>query len=127
VRKQYKRNHGLWTAKDENLPVIGSIASKFNDEGINHLFGQLLLKLEEKKGVNFGSYGFTATAKFSKPIIPPARIRYLSEIYAAVNNYNAWVNEQADVASKLGQVVGLLQEEAIGSQEALLSVKEKYE
>src|SRR5690349_6143122 len=37
VRKQYKRNHGLWSAKDEELPVIGTIAAQFNDEGINEL------------------------------------------------------------------------------------------
>src|SRR5215207_3087839 len=43
VKKQYKRNHGLWTARDEELPIIGTIASKFNDEGVNHLF-ELLLK-----------------------------------------------------------------------------------
>ncbi len=34
VRKQFKRNHGLWTAKDEELPVIGTIAAQFNDAGI---------------------------------------------------------------------------------------------
>ena len=44
VRKQYKRNHGLWTAKDEELPIIGSIAAKFNDEGINKLFFEMILR-----------------------------------------------------------------------------------
>src|SRR5678810_804665 len=43
VRKQYKRNQQLWNAKDDTLPVIGTMASKFNDEGVNHLF-ELLLK-----------------------------------------------------------------------------------
>src|SRR5262244_3665545 len=37
VRKQYKRSHQLFTAKDEEIPVIGTMASKFNDEGINRL------------------------------------------------------------------------------------------
>ncbi len=41
VRKQFKRNYGLWTAKDEELPVIGTIAAQFNDAGINELFEKL--------------------------------------------------------------------------------------
>src|SRR5436189_225094 len=46
VRKQYKRNHQLFTAKDESLPIIGTVASKFNDDGVNHLF-EMLLKISE--------------------------------------------------------------------------------
>ena len=37
VRKQFKRNHQLWTAKDEDLPVVGTIAAQFNDMGVNEL------------------------------------------------------------------------------------------
>jgi methylmalonyl-CoA mutase len=48
VRKQYKRNHNLFTAKDEDLPIVGSIAAQFNDAGINALFVKLMLKLKEK-------------------------------------------------------------------------------
>jgi methylmalonyl-CoA mutase len=46
VKKQYKRNHGLWSAKDEELPVIGTMASKFNDDGVNHLFDLLIKKVK---------------------------------------------------------------------------------
>ncbi|HEY8397606.1 MAG TPA: cobalamin-dependent protein, partial [Flavihumibacter sp.] len=42
VRKQYKRNHLLFTAKDEELPVVGTIASQFNDSGVNELFRKLM-------------------------------------------------------------------------------------
>ncbi len=38
VRKQYKRNHQLWTAKDDELPIVGTIAAQFNDTGVNELF-----------------------------------------------------------------------------------------
>ena len=51
VSKQYKRNHQLFTAKDEELPIIGTIASKFNDDGVNHLFELLLKKIEDKTKV----------------------------------------------------------------------------
>jgi methylmalonyl-CoA mutase len=53
VRKQYKRNHQMFTAKDETLPVIGTMASKFNDDGVNHLFELLLKKVEEKTKTSF--------------------------------------------------------------------------
>ncbi len=48
VRKQYKRNHGQWNAKDSELPIIGTIAAQFNDAGVNGLFQQLLAALSKK-------------------------------------------------------------------------------
>src|SRR6185369_15308589 len=65
VRKQYKRNHQLFSAKDESLPVIGTVASKFNDDGMNRLFELLLKKLEEKTGTKFNDYHSPDTAKVS--------------------------------------------------------------
>ena len=51
VRKQYKRNHAMWTAKDEELPVMGTIASQFNDAGVNQLFEHLMRHDLRKKQV----------------------------------------------------------------------------
>ncbi|MFX6998508.1 hypothetical protein ABTI04_19095, partial [Acinetobacter baumannii] len=48
VRKQYKRSHGLWDAKDDELPVIGSIAAQFNDAGVNQLFDRLISVIQSK-------------------------------------------------------------------------------
>ena len=49
VRKQYKRNHQLWTAKDEESAGHWNHGqSQFNDDGVNHLFEMLLKKIEEK-------------------------------------------------------------------------------
>jgi methylmalonyl-CoA mutase len=42
VRKQFKRNHQLWTATDEELPIVGTIAAQFNDPGVNELFTRLM-------------------------------------------------------------------------------------
>jgi methylmalonyl-CoA mutase len=55
VKKQYKRNHQLWDAKDEDLPVVGTIASQFNDPGTNTLYERLMRKIKEKTGVDFHS------------------------------------------------------------------------
>jgi methylmalonyl-CoA mutase len=126
VRKQYKRNHNLWTAKDEDLPVVGSIASQFNDHGINQLFEKLVHIIEEKKGIHFG-----APLKHERPIdtatksqiIPPARVRYLSEITEAIHDYGRWVNEQCALATQLYQVEGILAMKDLKAVDELNSIK----
>jgi len=100
VRKQYKRNHQLFTAKDEEIPVIGSTASKFNDEGLNEAYALLLKKINEKTGSDFAEPSFPETAKFGESVIPAKRVRYLAEIAEANRRYNAWVEKQAAIASK---------------------------
>ncbi len=108
VRKQYKRNHQLFTAKDEDLPVVGTMASKFNDDGVNHLFELLLRKIEGKTKTTFGEYHFAETAKVSQAVIPANRVRYLSEISENNRNYDQLVKDQAAIASKLYQLNGVL-------------------
>ena len=111
VKKQYKRNHLLWTAKDEELPVIGTIASQFNDAGINELFERIVETVSNKTGVQFGKTDHHAHKKdtVSKSlIIPPARVRYLSEIADAIKEYDSLVREQAAIASQLYQLDGVI-------------------
>src|SRR5690606_5271992 len=55
VRKQYVRNHGLWQAKDGELPIFGAIASQFNDKGMNELYGSIMATLVEKTGADLNS------------------------------------------------------------------------
>ena len=108
IRKQYKRNHQLFMAKDEEIPVVGTMASKFNDEGVNRLFELLLQKIEAKTGVRFGNTQFSATAQLSQAIIPSGRVRYLAEIATANRDYDKLVKEQAALASTLYQLQGVL-------------------
>ncbi len=108
VRKQYKRNHQLFTAKDNELPIVGTMASKFNDDGVNHLFELLLKKIEAKTNVTFGEFHFAETAKVSQAVIPSGRIRYLSEISENNRDYDKLVMEQAAIASKLYKLRGVL-------------------
>ena len=113
IRKQYKRNHNLWNAKDGDLPIVGTIAAQFNDEGINELFDKLVITIEQKTGVHLGSIAVhphlrdTATQSL---IIPPSRVRYLSEITASIRDYNQRTDQQADIASRLYKVTGALEE-----------------
>ena len=113
VRKQYKRNHQLFAAKDEDLPIIGTMASKFNDDGVNHLFECMLQKIKVKTGSSFGEFHFAETAKVSQAVILPGRVRYLSEISENNRNYDQLVKDQAAIASilyKLHGVKELMQE-----------------
>ena len=109
VRKQYKRNHQMFMAKDNELPIIGTMASKFNDEGVNHLFEILLKTIHTKTNTTFGEYHFNETAKVSSAIIPSNRTRYLSEISETNRTYDTQANEQAAFASKLYQLTGTLE------------------
>jgi isobutyryl-CoA mutase len=116
VRKQYKRNQNLWTAKDEELPIIGTVAAQFNDEGINRLFSKILKLLETNCKTTFGEQSKNGIAipsseeRLSTQIIPPARTRYLAEITTAIREYNKQTTEQAAIASKLYQLYGTLHE-----------------
>jgi methylmalonyl-CoA mutase len=109
VRKQYKRNHGLWDAKEDALPVVGSIASQFNDPGINLLFERVMEKVEEKTGASFGPMAHESVKSTStkSQIIPPARVRYLAEIAEAIEDYSKWTDEQCKIATQLYQVEGV--------------------
>jgi methylmalonyl-CoA mutase len=125
VRKQYKRNHNLWTAKEEELPIIGTMASKFNDDGVNHLFELLLKKIEAKTGRAFGTYQFGETAKVSQSVIPSSRTRYLSEITENNRNYDQLVTDQAAIASKLYQLNGVVETLGTKADPAVLEALQK--
>jgi len=119
VRKQYKRNHTLFTAKDDEIPVVGAMASKFNDEGVNKLFQLLLQKIEAKTGVQYGSTKFEATAELSSSIIPPSRVRYLAEIATNNREYDQLVHTQSELATRWYQLQGALQTEAVKNNQVL--------
>ncbi|MEO6289020.1 MAG: methylmalonyl-CoA mutase family protein, partial [Ginsengibacter sp.] len=108
VKKQYKRNHSLWSAKDEEIPVIGTTASIFNDAGVNHLFEKLVQVIREKTNVSFGEVTVSGTrpGTISTSIIPAKRVRYLAEIAEEIASYNIHAIEQAEIASQLYQVIG---------------------
>jgi isobutyryl-CoA mutase len=110
VKKQYKRNHQLWTAKDEELPIVGTIAAQFNDAGVNELFEKLMVAVEKKTGASFGNielHAHTSDTTTKSQIIPPKRVRYLSEISENNRGYDQWVKEQCTIATKLYQIQGV--------------------
>ncbi|MBN9293704.1 MAG: methylmalonyl-CoA mutase family protein [Flavobacteriia bacterium] len=102
VRKQYQRNHNLWDSNVDSMPVFGTIASQFNDPGMNTLYKVIIDKVKEKTGADLSST-FEITKEMSEKIfvIPPDRTRYLSEISENNRSYDKWVEQQVTVADQL--------------------------
>jgi methylmalonyl-CoA mutase len=102
VKKQYQRNHGLWHDDVETLPVYGTIASQFNDPGMNTLYRKIMDKVHEKTNSSLNSTFDSDDEKSEKIyIIPPKRIRYLSEIAENNRSYDENALVQVEVAQKL--------------------------
>ncbi|MFA6946766.1 MAG: methylmalonyl-CoA mutase family protein [Pedobacter sp.] len=109
VRKQFRRNHQLFDSPEEELPVIGTMASQFNDPGMNKLFAELMKAILRKTGYDFQAKMELISKHTEKSyIIPPERIRYLAEIVESSSAYNDWVNAQCKIAQQLFQVKGVL-------------------
>ncbi|WP_115462550.1 methylmalonyl-CoA mutase family protein [Winogradskyella aurantiaca] len=102
VKKQYMRNHNLWHADPDTMPVFGTIASQFNDPGMNTLYKAIMDEIVEKTEADLQST-FEISEEMSEKIfvIPPARTRYLSEISENNRSYDATANVQVEVAQKL--------------------------
>ena len=124
VRKQYRRNHNLWETPDEELPIFGTMASQFNDAGMNALFDRLMAVIEQKTGVSLitpaANGSPSASERRTRAIIPPERVRYLAEIVESSDTYDRFVDEQVAIARKLYQIKGTIELlEANGSGELL--------
>jgi methylmalonyl-CoA mutase len=102
VKKQYQRNHNLWDANTDEMPIFGTIASQFNDPGMNTLYKAIMDKIVEKTDSDLKST-FEVTREMSEKIfvIPPHRTRYLSEIAESNRKYDKTVVSQQKVAQKL--------------------------
>ncbi|MDT0559253.1 methylmalonyl-CoA mutase family protein [Ichthyenterobacterium sp. W332] len=119
VKKQYMRNNNLWDTPQDELPVFGTIASQFNDPGMNTLYKAIMDKLVEKTDTDLKST-FHISDEMSEKIfvIPPARTRYLSEIAENNRAYDKTANAQVEVAQKLYGIFKTI-ESVTGSQPQL--------
>lgn len=101
VKKQYQRNHDLWHDDPATMPVYGTIASQFNDPGTNTLYNNIISTINERTEVDFkGEMEFDTGDSEKIYIIPPARIRYLSEISESNRSYDKWALKQSEFASQ---------------------------
>lgn len=125
VRKQYQRNHLLWEQKLEEMPVYATKASQFNDHGTTELYDHLIEKLNRflkqsngEDAIQFNTYTEQNVSE-EVNIIPPKRIRYLSEIVESNQQYDAEVLQQAALARKMYHIKGVqsfLEDERLESE-----------
>ena len=110
VRKQFKRNRMMFEAQDEDLPIFGTIASQFNDPGMNTLYRNIMDSIVEKTGNQNLKSEFEITKGMSEKIyiIPPERVRYLAEITENADRYDDFIKEQASVARRMYQLKGTI-------------------
>ncbi len=109
VKKQYQRNHDLWDLSPDTMPVFGTIASQFNDPGTNALYLHIAKLFNERFKGAFLSHLDLQTGQSQKIyIIPPNRVRYLSEIAENNRNYDQRVLQQAAIARRLYSLDNLI-------------------
>ena len=104
VRKQVQRNRMAFDRPTEEMPVFGTIASKFNDDGVTALYHAMLDTIREKTGLNFESTlprSETRQSSSKTIIIPPERTRYLAEIADTVRTYHGETQSQADALRRV--------------------------
>jgi len=100
VRKQVQDNRKEWDTPPEEMPVYGTIASKFNDDGLTAFYHALMDSIHQKTGKKFQSKLPRPEIKTSTSktiIIPPEKIRYLSEIANTIRAYHKHTEEQMEV------------------------------
>ncbi len=114
VRKQYRRNHELFhEPPDDELPIVPTIANRFNDPGVNLLYLRILDRFGEKMDIGWSSTLSRPSmeeveASKRTGIVPPERIRYLAEIADTVRDYHKWAREQAGIVSRIYQAYSML-------------------
>jgi methylmalonyl-CoA mutase len=107
VAKQVQRNKEMWTTRPEEMPVFGTQASKFNDDGVTALYQGLLPKLAEfglKVGEGKLPKVSTHQSTTTNVIVPSSRARYLAEIADTVRGYLKHADEQSRVAREAQQL-----------------------
>ncbi|ALT78462.1 fused isobutyryl-CoA mutase/GTPase IcmF [Paucibacter sp. KCTC 42545] len=107
VAKQVQRNKEAWTLKPEAMPVFGTMASRFNDDGVTALYQALKPRLAELGlHLNEGRLPVVATrhSTHQTPVVPAARVRYLAEISDTVRGYKKRARQQATLAREIQQL-----------------------
>ena len=102
VSKQVQRNREAFSTPVEAMPVYGTIASRFNDDGVTAFYHRLLEILRERGLVGWSDGALPVsdvrTSSHSRAIVPSGRVRYLSEIAQTVRGYHAGVERQISLA-----------------------------
>jgi methylmalonyl-CoA mutase len=108
VRKQVQRNREAFKASPEEMPVFGTIASRFNDDGVTALYQAIAARLAAK-GLSLAPGALptieTRVSSSVHVVIPPKRQRYLAEIAESVRSYHGHARQQAGLARERQQLI----------------------
>jgi methylmalonyl-CoA mutase len=107
VAKQVQRNREAWTTPPDQMPVFGTMASRFNDDGVTALYQALATRLGELGlPLQPGRLPVVATrhSTAGTPIVPGARVRYLADIADTVRGYKQQARQQARLAREVQQL-----------------------
>ena len=139
VRKQVRRNRKAFDIPDEDLPVVATIASRFNDDGTQRLYEWIMRTVEDRFPKAIGSVNHREGRSGGDPVIPRSRVRYLSEIADTIRTYDTEAEKSAIAAgslqavtrtsvlapdASLGELAGVLREEV---PDSLLSSLEAWD
>ncbi|WP_339063766.1 fused isobutyryl-CoA mutase/GTPase IcmF [Tepidibacillus marianensis] len=107
VRKQYQRNHQLFDQVLEDLPVYGTIANRFNDQGMNQFYQAFIEKVIQRNQLDWkAEQRVRLNESKNQQIIPPQRESYLYEIVGNIRQYQQFTNRQVELARQLYQLNG---------------------
>ncbi len=129
VAKQYMRNHNLWDTPMSEMPVVGTIASQFNDPGTTKLYRLLMAKLQEINPRLKSDLTILEGQSGKQFIIPPRRVRYLSEISDEVRKYGDWAHKQSEIARQLFGIkntITVLEQQGTASEDILRHLNQAY-
>ena len=104
VRRQVRRNRGVFEVPDGDLPVVATIASRFNDDGTQRLYEWIMRTVGERFPDAIGTVNHREGRTGGDPIIPRSRVRYLSEIADAIHTYDQRAERSAVAAGNLQAV-----------------------
>ena len=128
VAKQVQRNKEAWNQRPEDMPVFGTMAARFNDDGVSALYQALKPRLQAL-GLALKAGRLPAVSvrhsTNQTPIVPAARTRYLAEIADTVRGYKKKVHEQARLAREIQQLyatAGMLRVDKAGRPKAAEAV-----
>lgn len=134
VRKQIQRNRSDFSKRLEDFPVYGTIASRFNDDGVTSLYVGIIEAIIARTDVKWTTALQAKENKIPSSrtiIIPPERAGYLSDVAETVRNYHKWGAEQTELARKLWQLdcvsMALREDGAHEESEALGSIRQIQE
>ncbi|RKZ37194.1 MAG: methylmalonyl-CoA mutase, partial [Gammaproteobacteria bacterium] len=108
VRKQMQRNREAFDVSPEDMPVFGTIASRFNDDGVTALYQGLVASLRDKQMIDWPDGRLAPVedraSSAARAIVPAARERYLAEIADTVRGYHEHAQAQARIARERQQL-----------------------